>query len=290
MNYQIITDSACDLPLELVSKYSLDVFNFILRIGDEELLDDMGETFDKDAFFQRLRNGETATTSQINVHSYLEKFKYYIEKDMPVVYLAFSSALSGSYNSAVQAKKMLEEEYGPIDITIVDTKAASLGQGLLVYEACQKKAEGLTKEALVQWVEDNKMHYQSWVTVDDIKHLQRGGRISAAAATVGSLLSVKPIIVVDPEGKLVPSAKIRGRKKSLNYLVDQTIKHLVDTENHSIIIGHVGVEAEAELIKEKLLEQVTPKEILVSSYGPTVAAHTGFGSISVFSYGEERKS
>lgn len=105
MNYQIITDSACDLPLELVSKYSLDIFNFILRIGDEELLDDMGETFDKDAFFQRLRNGETATTSQINVHSYLEKFKYYIEKDMPVVYLAFSSALSGSYNSAVQAKK-----------------------------------------------------------------------------------------------------------------------------------------------------------------------------------------
>lgn len=290
MNYQIITDSCSDLPLELVAKCSLDINNFIIRIGEEELIDDMGETFDKDAFFQRLKNGETASTSQINMHSYLEKFKFYIEKGIPVVYLAFSSALSGSYNSAVQAKKMLQEEYDDVDIDIVDTKAASLGQGLLVYEACQKKEEGYTKAQLVQWVEDNKLNYHSWVTVDDIKHLQRGGRISATAATVGSLLSVKPIIVVNTEGKLVPAAKIRGRKKSLNYLVDQTIKHITDTENHSIFIGHVGVKEEAELIKEKLLEQITPKEILISSYGPTVAAHTGFGSIAIFSYGVERKA
>lgn len=288
MNYQIITDSCSDLPLELVDRYNLDIVSFIIRIGNEELVDDMGKSFNKEAFFQRLKEGETASTSQVNVHSYLEKFKYYIEKGMPVLYLAFSSALTGSFNSAVQAKKMLEEEYGEIDLDIVDTKAASLGQGLLVYEASQKKEEGYSKEALIDWVEENKFNYHSWVTVDDIKHLHRGGRISSTAATVGSMLNVKPIIVVDTEGRLIPSAKMRGRKKSLNYLIDQTVDHLVETEEHSIIIGHVGVPDEAEMIRDKILQRVSPKEVLISSYGPTVAAHTGFGSIAIFSYGEKR--
>lgn len=288
MDYQIITDSGSDLSLELVNRYDIDIVNFTIRIGEEELIDDMGEKFDKNAFFQRLKNGETASTSQINVYSYLEKFKYYIEKGMPVVYLAFSSGMSGTFNSAVQAKKMLEEEYEEVNIDIIDTKAASLGQGLLVYEACQKKREGYTREEFIDWVEDNKLNYHSWVTVDDIKHLQRGGRISAAAATVGSLLNVKPIIVVNTEGELVPAAKIRGRKKALNHLIDQTIKRLTETDQHSIFIGHVGVVEEAEFIKARLLERVKPKEIIVLSYGPTIAAHTGYGSLSVFSYGEKR--
>jgi len=288
MNYQIITDSCSDLPLDIVDRCGLDIVKFTISIGDEELVDDMGETFDKQAFFQRLKEGETASTSQVNVHSYLEKFKHYIEKGNPILYLAFSSALTGSFNSAVQAKKMLEEEYDEVDIDIVDTKAASLGQGLLVYEACQKKDEGYTKQQLIDWVEEHKLNYHSWVTVDDIKHLHRGGRISSTAATVGSLLHVKPIIVVDTEGKLVPAAKVRGRKKSLNYLVEQTLKNLEDVENHSIFIGHVGTPEEAEMIREKILERASPKEVIVSSYGPTVAAHTGFGSISVFSYGEKR--
>ncbi|MDZ7835302.1 MAG: DegV family protein [Alkalibacterium sp.] len=256
MEYQLITDSCSDLPLEVVDKCNLDIVNFIINMNNEELVDDMGKTFDKEAFFQRLKNGETASTSQVNVHSYLEKFKYYVEKKIPVVYLAFSSALSGSFNSAVQAKKMLIEEYDEVDITIVDTKAASLGQGLLVYEACQKKEGGFSKDELIQWLEDSKLNYHSWVTVDDIRHLQRGGRISATAATVGTLLHVKPILVVDPEGKLIPSAKVRGRKKSINYLVDQTIAHLTDAGDHTIFVGHVGAREEAESIRDKLMERV----------------------------------
>ncbi|WP_423189577.1 DegV family protein [Alkalibacterium sp. f15] len=290
MDYQIITDSGSDLPLELVNRYNIDIVNFTIRIGEEELIDDMGKNFDKDAFFQRLKNGETASTSQINVHTYIEKFKCYIEKGIPVVYLAFSSALSGTFNSAVQARKILEDEYEEVNIDIIDTKAASLGQGLLVYEACQKKQEGYTREELINWVEDNKLNYHSWVTVDDIKHLQRGGRISATAATVGSILNVKPIIIVNTEGELVPAAKIRGRKKALNFLVDQTIKYLTETDEHSIFIGHVGVSEEAEFIKEKLLERVNPREIIVLSYGPTVASHTGYGSLAIFSYGDKRTS
>lgn len=288
MDYQLITDSCCDLPLELVDRFNLDIVNFTITISGEELIDDMGATFDKAEFFNRLKEGETASTSQVNVHSYIEKFKKYIEEGKPAVYLGFSSGLSGSLNSARQAKQMLEEEYDDIDLTIIDTKGASLGEGLLVYEAALKKEQGMSKENLVKWVEDNKLNYHSWVTVDDIKHLQRGGRISATAATVGSLLNVKPIIVMDQEGKLVPSSKVRGRKKSLQYLVDQTAKTIKDADEHAIIIGHVGVQEDAEFVKEKLLEKVNPKEIIISNYGPTVAAHTGFGSLSVFSYGEKR--
>jgi len=288
MDYQLITDSCCDLPLELVERFALDIVNFTITISGKELIDDMGKTFDKTSFFNRLKEGETASTSQINVHAYLEKFKKYVEEGKPVIYLGFSSELSGSLNSARQAKQMLEEEYDDVDLTIIDTRAASLGEGLLVYEAALKKEAGMSKEDLVKWVEDNKLNYHSWVTVDDIKHLQRGGRISATAATVGSLLNVKPIIILNREGKLVPFSKVRGRKKSLQFLIDQTVKNIRDEEDHAVCIGHVGVPEDADFVREKLLEKVSPKEIIISSYGPTIAAHTGFGSLSVFSYGEER--
>jgi len=288
MDYQLITDSCCDLPLELVERFDLDIVNFTITISGEELVDDMGKTFDKTSFFNRLKEGEIASTSQINVHAYLEKFRKYVDEGKPVIYLGFSSELSGSLNSARQAKQMLEEEYDDVDLTIIDTKAASLGEGLLVYETALKKEAGMGKEDLVKWVEDNKLNYHSWVTVDDIKHLQRGGRISATAATVGSLLNVKPIIIMNREGKLVPLSKVRGRKKSLQYLIDQTVKNIRDEVDHAVFIGHVGVPEDADFVREKLLEKVSPKEIIISSYGPTIAAHTGFGSLSVFSYGEER--
>lgn len=288
MDYQLITDSCCDLPLELVERFDLDIVNFTITISGEELIDDMGKTFDKTSFFNRLKEGETASTSQVNVHAYLEKFKKYVDEGKPVIYLGFSSELSGSLNSARQAKQMLEEEYDDVDLTIIDTRAASLGEGLLVYEAALKKEAGMSKEDLVKWVEDNKLNYHSWVTVDDIKHLQRGGRISATAATVGSLLNVKPIIIMNREGKLVPFSKVRGRKKSLQFLIDQTVKNIRVEEDHAVFIGHVGVPEDADFVREKLLEKVSPKEIIISSYGPTIAAHTGFGSLSVFSYGEER--
>lgn len=290
MSYQLITDSCSDLPLNLVDRFNLDIFNFTINISGEELIDDMGQTFNKDSFFNRLKNGETASTSQVNIYAYIETFKRYIEQNKPIVYLGMSSELTGSFSNALQAKRMLEEEYESIDLTIIDTKAVSLGQGLLVYEAALKKEAGYTKEELIEWVEKNKLHYHSWVTVDDIKHLQRGGRISAAAATVGTLLNVKPVLSMNKLGKLVPFSKVRGRKKSLNYLIEQTIAHIKDPEEHSIFIGHVGVQEEAEYVRTELLKAFKPKEVIISSYGPTVAAHTGFGSLSVFSYGEDRSA
>lgn len=288
MSFQLLTDSCCDLPLEIVDRYEIDIMNFIINIEGEELIDDMGKTFDKQAFFKRLKDGATASTSQVNVHTYLEKFKGYAEKNVPVLYLAFSSGLSGSYNSAVQALNMLKEEYDDPKITIIDTQAASLGEGLLVYEAAKRKAEGASLEEVASWVEEYKGKLHSWVTVDDIKHLQRGGRISATQAMLGSLLNVKPIIVMTKEGKLVPEGKVRGRKKSLLKLVEETVDGIVDPEKQTLFIGHVGVPEDAAFVKEKLESRLPVLEVKVSSYGPTVAAHTGYGSLAVFSFGNER--
>ncbi|WP_313469472.1 DegV family protein, partial [Carnobacterium sp.] len=186
MSYKIMADSCCDLPIEFVEEHNIHIMNMIVNMEGKEYIDDLGKTFDREAFFQKIKNGEIATTSQINIGTYLEVFKYYIEENIPVLYLAFSSGLSGSYNNALAAVEMLREEYETVDITIIDTLAVCLGDGLLIYEAVQRKIAGASLEEVAQWVEENKTKLHSWVTVEDIKHLERGGRISAVSATLGT--------------------------------------------------------------------------------------------------------
>lgn len=289
MTYKIMTDACCDLPLKFVEENDIHVINMTINLNGNEYLDDLGKTFDREAFFQSVKNGETATTSQINIGTYIETFKYYIENNEPILYLAFSSGLSGSYNNALAAAEMLKEEYGSIDVTIVDTLAACLGEGLLIYEAVNLKKAGKSLLEVTQWIEENKMKLHSWVTVEDIKHLERGGRISAVSATLGTLLNVKPIIIMNPTGNLVPFAKVRGRKKSLQYLVQKTIEGIIEPEKQTLFIGHVGVPEEAMWIKNAILDKVAVKDIQIYPYGPTIASHTGFGSVAVFSFGEIKK-
>lgn len=289
MSYKIMADSCCDLPIEFVEEHNIHIMNMIVNMEGKEYIDDLGKTFDREAFFQKIKNGEIATTSQINIGTYLEVFKYYIEENIPVLYLAFSSGLSGSYNNALAAVEMLREEYETVDITIIDTLAVCLGDGLLIYEAVQRKIAGSSLEEVAQWVEENKTKLHSWVTVEDIKHLERGGRISAVSATLGTLLNVKPIIVMNRSGKLVPFAKARGRKKSLQFLVQKTVDGMIDPQDQTLFIGHAGVPEDAIWVKEAIQEKVAVKDIKIYPYGPTIAAHTGFGSLAVFSFGDERK-
>lgn len=289
MTYKIMTDACCDLPLEFVEENNIAIINMTININGKEHVDDLGKTFDREAFFQLVKNGEIATTSQINIGTYLEVFKQYIEKDEPVLYLAFSSGLSGSYNNAMTAVEMLEEEYGSIDITVVDTLAACLGEGLLVYETVRLKKMGKSLLEVTQWVEEYKLKLHSWVTVEDIKHLERGGRISAVSATLGTLLNVKPIIVMDRIGKLVPFAKVRGRKKSMQFLVQKTIDGMIEPEKQTLFIGHVGTPEDALWMKNAILEKSTVKDVQIYPYGPTIASHTGFGSMAVFSFGNSKE-
>ncbi|MER2174508.1 MAG: DegV family protein [Carnobacterium sp.] len=289
MDYKIIADSCCDLPLDFIKNNDIEIINLMINMDGKDYLDDMGETFDRDAFFEALKNGAMATSSQVNIGTFLEVFKKYVEKEQPVLFLGLSSALSGSYNNAVTAVEMLKEEYEQVDITIVDSKAACLGEGLLVYEAVNRKNEGQSLEEVVDWLEEYKMKLHSWVTVDDIRHLERSGRISSVSATLGSVLNVKPIIVMNEKGGLVPFAKVRGRKKSLHYLINKTVEGMIDPETQTVFIGHVGVLEEAEWIKKEIESKIKVKDIQVYPYGPTIAAHTGFGSVALFSFGDVRK-
>ena len=288
MTFKIVTDSCCDLPYDVLEKNDVSFISMTIQIENKELMDDLGETFDYTGFLNDIKNGAQPTTSQVNAGRYMEFFRPFVEKKEPVLYLAFSSGLSGSYQSALQAVEMLKEEYGDVSITIVDTKAASLGQGLLVYTAIELKKAGQSLDEIIEWLESNKMNVQSWVTVDDLKHLERGGRISKASAAIGGLMNIKPIITVDAEGKLQNVGKIRGRGKALQKVADETIQRIKNPEAQTLFIAYAGDKESAEKVKELLQEAIKTKEILLYPLGPTITSHTGYGCIAVFSLGETR--
>ena len=228
MNYQLVTDSCCDLPYTYLKENQVPFISMNIQIDGKEYRDDLGETFDYQNFLTAIKNGSMPTTSQVNVGRYNEFFRPFVEQGLPVIYLAFSSGLSGSYQSALQSVEMLKEEYDNVEIHIIDTKAASLGQGMLVREAIRLQTDGHSLGEVVAYLEEQKMKLHSWVTVDDLKHLERGGRISKTAAALGGLMNIKPIIRVDAAGKLASVGKTRGRNKSLQKIAQETIQGIVE--------------------------------------------------------------
>ncbi|KAA0690648.1 DegV family protein [Enterococcus faecium] len=286
--YQIVTDSCCDLPYHVLAEEKIDFLSMNLQLNDQELVDDLGKTFNYDRYMNQLKNGAMPTTSQINVGRYLEFFRSYVEKQIPVLYVAFSSGLSGSYSSALQAVELLKEEYEDPEIYVFDTKAASIGEGLLVLEAARLKKEGKSIEETLEWLEKNYLKVHSWVTVDDLKYLERGGRISKASATLGSLLSVKPIITVDKEGRLTNVDKVRGRNKSIQTIVNETVKTIVAPLDQIVYVAYAGDLESAEKAKRLLEEQIKMKDVKLYPLGPTIASHTGYGCIAIFSMGISR--
>ncbi len=286
--YQIVTDSCCDLPYHVLAEEKIDFLSMNLQLNDQELVDDLGKTFNYDRYMNQLKNGAMPTTSQINVGRYLEFFRSYAEKQIPILYVAFSSGLSGSYSSALQAVELLKEEYEDPEIYVFDTKAASIGEGLLVLEAARLKKEGKSIEETLEWLEKNYLKVHSWVTVDDLKYLERGGRISKASATLGSLLSVKPIITVDKEGRLTNVDKVRGRNKSIQTIVNETVKTIVAPLDQIVYVAYAGDLESAEKAKRLLEEQIKMKDVKLYPLGPTIASHTGYGCIAIFSMGISR--
>lgn len=284
----IITDSCSDLPLEYIEENNLHVLSFNVLFKGQEFQDDLGKTLKYKEFYQGVRSGDMPSTSQINVQSYLDTFKDYVLKGYSIIYLGFSSALSGSINSSHVAKASLLEEYPNADITIIDTKAASLGLGLIVYYANEMLKKGALKQDIVDWVENNKLKVNHWFTVDDLNHLKRGGRVSSTAAAIGTLLSIKPIMHVDDEGRLIPISKAKGRKKSLRALVDIFKDRAVNPKDQIVFISHGDSEADALLLKEMLLTETSATNFIVNPIGPVIGSHSGPDTIALFFIGENR--
>ena len=284
MSFQIITDSCCDLIQEQYEAWNVKCVPLTVTYNGESHKNFSDPAAVK-AFYGELRNGVTATTSAANPDDWATEMKQALDAGSDVLVLCFSSGLSTTYQSAVIAAKDLREEYPERQILVCDTLCAALGQGLLVHHASRLRSEGKSIEEVCSWVEEHKLNLCHWVTVDDLNHLKRGGRISTTTAIVGSMLNIKPIIYVDNDGHLINTAKVRGRKAAMEYLVKKFRETVTDLE--TVFIGHGDCGEDAAAL-EVMLKEAGAKNITTGYVGPVIGAHTGPGVLVVFFLGSKR--
>lgn len=284
----IFTDSCCDLPINFVKENNIQVMALRVNLKGEEIPDDLGQSINYKDFYRRIRNGEMSTTSQANVGEFQESFQKYVDEGYSIVYIGFSSALSGCVNSARLAVENIKLDNENADITIIDSKSASMGLGLLVYYASKMLKEGKGKDEIVNWIEENKLKVNHWFTVDDLNHLKRGGRVSSSVAIVGTMLSIKPIMHVDDEGRLIPVSKVKGRKKSIKVLQEKIVEKIVNPEEQVIFISHGDCLEEAEHLKELIISEIKVKDVIINNVGPVIGSHSGPGTMALFFIGNSR--
>ncbi|PFD44709.1 fatty acid-binding protein DegV [Bacillus cereus] len=280
MGVKIITDSAADLPEELLQAYDIDLIP--LRVYDEaetEFLD--GVTLNSVTLLQKMREGAAYRTSLPSLETFQEKFVSYAKEGNPCIYLAFSSELSGTYQSSVVIKEEVKETYADLDLEIIDTKCASLGQGLVVLEAAKMAKEGASKEEILKRVAFLMEHMEHIFTVADLQYLVRGGRLSKVAGFIGGLLNIKPILNVE-EGKLAPLEKVRGKKKVLSRIVDIMEERGKDLKGQTIGMTHGDDIETAESLKALITERFGCEVFIVNTIGAAIGAHTGPGVITLF--------
>ena len=285
-NYQIITDSGCDLPNEVLEKLDLKMVSLTLLYRGQELADSVSGNIKE--FYQSMRQGETASTSAVNPEGWAATIESVLAQGLDALVITFSSGLSTTYQSAMIAADDLREKYPPRKILVVDSKCASLGQGLLCHYAAKKRDEGLSLEELAAWLEENKLNLCHWFTVDDLVYLKRGGRISAATALVGTLLSIKPVLHVDDDGHLVSVSKSRGRKASIQALADKMAELAIPGENEFISICHGDCFEDAYALGEMLKERMGVKEVFIGYTGAVIGSHSGPGTLALFFMGKKR--
>ena len=285
-NYRIITDSCCDLTPELIRQLDIIVAPLNMLFQGKVRMDSVGE--DIKEVYEALRQGEAASTSALNPDSWASFIEPVLEAGQDVLVLPFSSGLSTTYQSAVIAATDLEEKYPDRKIRVVDTLCASLGQGLLVYYACQMRDEGINLDTLAKWVEDNRLNLCHWFTVDDLMYLKRGGRVSAATALVGTVLQIKPVLHVDNEGHLINVGKARGRKAAIESLAKKMGETAIPGANDVVFICHGDCIEDAEYLAKLVKERFGVKEVVIGYTGAVIGSHSGPGTLALFYLGEHR--
>ena len=282
MKIKILTDSCCDLPIEIINEYNIDVLPIVVLKDEKEYFDQINIT--PKEVYDGMRKGEIFKTAQISPISFQEKFEEYARDKVSVIYIAFSSALSGTYQTSLFVKESIKEEYPDFDIDIVDTKAASLGFGLIVLHAAKLAKEGKTKEEILNEISSVRNRLESIFTVDDLEYLFRGGRVSKTAAVVGGLLNIKPILEVSEEGKLVPVEKIRGRNKVFKRMIEMMSERGkdADLENQIVAISHGDDIESANKLKEMVEQTFGTKTFIMNMIGAAVGSLSGPGTITLF--------
>lgn len=289
--FQIVTDSTSDLTQEMVEELGVELIPMNFTIGTDSFMDYADEKdISSHDFYQRIAQGESSTTNQISLAVFTEVFEKYLKTGRDVLYLGFSSGLSGTYNNSVIVARSLAEKYPERKVYAVDTLAASLGEGLLVWHAVQKQRAGASIDEVRDWVEKNRNRMHHWFTVDDLNHLKRGGRISGAAALMGTMLGIKPVMHFDDEGHIILIDKIRGRKQSLDDLVNHMKKTSEDAAGQMIFISHSDSQEGAEYVRQQVAEIFGVEQFRMGPIGPVIGAHTGTGTVALFYLGKDREA
>ena len=285
-DYIITVNSTVDTGKEWLEERNVPVIPLKYTIDGQEYTDMYGLS-DKE-FFQKLREGKMSVTSQINPEEAKEMLEPYVKEGKDVLHLAFSSALSGTCNSMKIAAEELQEEYPEAKVIVVDTLCACMGEAMLLYYALKQKEAGKTIEEVAQWVEENKLHVCHNVTVDDLFHLHRGGRVSKTAAVLGTMVKVKPIIHMDDNGALKVIGKERGRKKSLHKIVDMAVERSEGWDNEIIMITHGECLEDAEYVAKLVREKMGVENVFIHNIGTVIGSHTGPGVVATFCMGNKR--
>lgn len=292
MDFEIVTDSCCNLLEDMIDDFGIHVLPLTFMVdGEDEVYQSYlkGERTDLKQFYTMMREGKVFKTSLPNLAESEALFRELLGSGRDVLYIAFSSGLSGTYQALSLMAAQLQEEFPERRIHVVDSLAASGGQGLLVWYAVQHARAGESIDQVRDWLEENKLHLAHWFTVDDLMFLFRGGRVSKTAAWAGTLLNIKPVLHVDDEGHLIPMEKVRGRKKSLNALIDHMEKSAnKPISDQMVFITHGDCIEDAEYVAAKIKERFGVKEVVINYVDPVIGTHSGPGTMALFFLADKR--
>lgn len=287
--YVILTDSCIDLTYKQAKELGLEAIPLSVDIEGKSYFNylDEREIRVKD-FYDVLRRNVVTKTSMINPDEFVNFFKPFLKDGYDILYIGFSSALSGTYNSSMIAKEELQEEYPDRNIVTIDSLCASMGQGLLLTIASKLKQAGKSLEEVRDFVEENKLRVSHLFTVGDLNHLKRGGRLSSAKAFLGTVLRIKPLLHVNKEGKLVQTGSTRGRKQALAKMIERMKNTIENASDQLVYISHGDCEEEAEELKREIIKEIGVKEVVLNLIGPVIGSHSGLGTIAIFYLGNDR--
>lgn len=287
--FKIVTDSCIDLPLRTIDELDIEVVPLLLTVNGRDYRNypDEREIRSHD-FYDFLRQGAIPTTSSLNPSEQESPMEKWLAKGIDVLCISFSSALSGTYQSAVIAQKALRERFPERKIVVIDSLCASMGQGMLVTYAARLQKAGKTIEEVSEWVNDHRQKVCHLFTVGDLMFLKRGGRLSSGKALLGTLFQMKPLLHVNTEGKLVPTGTVRGRRQAISRMVDRMVETIVDPDDQIIYISHGDCLEEAEEMRDKIEERVKTGSILINPVGPVIGSHSGVGTLALFYLGKDR--